>query len=157
MRAGLLRYLIDDNFKKHILQFPQENWWISVKGHPSEQTCTIPIARQRLSGHNFEFGRISFACYFAPHRWPNGFPRKAAVLFANAAKTVDPNGPAVRIINMITLKCDFFMSYYTCILRSRTSTSYYFEHCKDLQKRIANHNAGKVRSTKHNCPWHPLF
>ena len=55
---------------------------------------------------------------------------------------------------MITLKCDFFMSFYTYILKSETSAGYYFGHCKDLQKRIANHNAGKVRSTKHNRPWH---
>jgi len=80
---------------------------------------------------------------------------KAAVLFAECcAKTVDTKGPGIRIINMITLKCDFFMSFYTYILKSETSAGYYFGHCKDLQKRIANHNAGKVRSTKHNRPWH---
>jgi len=45
------------------------------------------------------------------------------------------------------------MPYYTYILRAEASARYYFGHCKELDKRISNHNAGKVRSTKHCRPW----
>jgi putative endonuclease len=44
------------------------------------------------------------------------------------------------------------LAYFTYILKSLKDQGYYFGHCEDLQKRLKNHNAGKVRSTKGRRP-----
>lgn len=43
--------------------------------------------------------------------------------------------------------------YYTYILLSKTKHKFYFGSAKDLQRRFALHNEGKVQSTKCGIPW----
>ena len=43
--------------------------------------------------------------------------------------------------------------YYTYILKSEKCKKYYYGHTKDLVKRVKQHNAGRVRSTKSCKPW----
>ena len=45
------------------------------------------------------------------------------------------------------------MSYFTYIIKSDKTRSYYFGHCQDLSIRLLRHNAGKVKSTKNKKPW----
>ena len=45
------------------------------------------------------------------------------------------------------------MPFFTYILISSNSGNYYFGHCKNLSIRLAQHNSGKVRSTKARRPW----
>ena len=45
------------------------------------------------------------------------------------------------------------MKYYTYILQSETHETFYYGHCEDLEKRISQHNKGKVRYTKGRMPW----
>ena len=42
--------------------------------------------------------------------------------------------------------------YYTYILKSEKDGGYYFGHCANLEIRLAQHNQGKVRSTKGRRP-----
>lgn len=43
--------------------------------------------------------------------------------------------------------------FYTYILKSDRTKRHYYGSCEDLEKRLGNHNAGKVRSTKAFVPW----
>ena len=43
--------------------------------------------------------------------------------------------------------------FFTYILKSETAGTFYYGHTKDIQNRVAKHNAGKVRSTKSKRPW----
>ena len=43
--------------------------------------------------------------------------------------------------------------FYTYILRSLKDSRYYYGHTADLDKRLKEHNAGKVRSTKGRIPF----
>jgi putative endonuclease len=43
--------------------------------------------------------------------------------------------------------------YYTYILISELYGRYYYGHTANLEKRISEHNKGKVRSTKSRRPW----
>ena len=45
------------------------------------------------------------------------------------------------------------MKYYAYILQSESHKTFYYGHCKDLEKRIDQHNKGKVRYTKGRKPW----
>jgi putative endonuclease len=45
------------------------------------------------------------------------------------------------------------MPYYTYILVSEKNGRRYFGSCENLEKRLSNHNAGKVRSTKPYRPY----
>lgn len=47
----------------------------------------------------------------------------------------------------------FFMPFFTYILISSNSGNYYFGHCENLSIRLAQHNSGKVGSTKARRPW----
>jgi len=46
-----------------------------------------------------------------------------------------------------------FMSYYVYILQSKSHLTYYYGHCANLDKRISEHNNGKVRYSKGRRPW----
>ena len=50
-----------------------------------------------------------------------------------------------------------FMSYYAYILVSEQTARRYFGSCENLETRLANHNAGKVRSTKAYRPYRVLY
>ena len=43
--------------------------------------------------------------------------------------------------------------FYVYILKSSLDNGYYYGYCADLIKRIKQHNAGKVRSTKSRRPF----
>lgn len=45
------------------------------------------------------------------------------------------------------------MSYAAYILRSEASGTYYKGSCEDLNQRLAQHNQGRVRSTRAKGPW----
>ena len=45
------------------------------------------------------------------------------------------------------------MNYSTYILKSEITGKHYYGHTADLAKRLKNHNAKKVRSTKAYVPW----
>jgi putative endonuclease len=45
------------------------------------------------------------------------------------------------------------MSFYTYILQSQSHLTYYYGQCKNLERRLKQHNAGKVRYTKGRMPW----
>jgi putative endonuclease len=42
--------------------------------------------------------------------------------------------------------------FFAYILKSEKTGSHYYGHCEDLEERLKNHNAGKVRSTKSKRP-----
>ena len=49
------------------------------------------------------------------------------------------------------------MSCYVYILRSCRNNRYYIGSTKNIEKRLKDHNQGKVRSTKSYIPWILLF
>ena len=46
---------------------------------------------------------------------------------------------------------------YCYILKSTESNKYYIGCTNDLMDRLALHNAGKVKSTKHDRPWTIIY
>ena len=52
---------------------------------------------------------------------------------------------------------DFFMPFYTYILRSLKDNRFYYGHTSDLNIRLQNHNKGKVRSTKSRIPFEIFY
>jgi putative endonuclease len=51
------------------------------------------------------------------------------------------------------LRVAFLFMYYTYILYSSSTDRYYVGSCDDLTIRIAQHNAGRNKSTKAGVPW----
>ncbi|MFA6099024.1 MAG: GIY-YIG nuclease family protein [Patescibacteria group bacterium] len=49
------------------------------------------------------------------------------------------------------------MNYFTYILRSLKDNSYYIGSTDNLNKRVAQHNQGSVRSTKGRLPWELIY
>ncbi|MEX0649226.1 MAG: GIY-YIG nuclease family protein, partial [Balneolaceae bacterium] len=47
--------------------------------------------------------------------------------------------------------------FYTYILRSEQFEKHYYGHTEDLEKRLNDHNRGKVRSTKAYRPWFLIY
>ena len=47
--------------------------------------------------------------------------------------------------------------YYTYILESKKSGNYYIGSTSDLIRRLAEHNSGKVKSTKLRAPWEVFY
>ena len=45
------------------------------------------------------------------------------------------------------------MKFYAYILQSESHETFYYGHCEDIEKRIYQHNKGKVRYTKGRMPW----
>ncbi len=45
------------------------------------------------------------------------------------------------------------MLYYTYILKSQSHGTYYYGSTENLDKRLQEHNKGKVRYTKGRLPW----
>jgi putative endonuclease len=45
------------------------------------------------------------------------------------------------------------MAYFTYILKSQKDGRYYFGHTNDIEKRLNEHNRGKVKSTKGRTPF----
>ncbi len=46
-----------------------------------------------------------------------------------------------------------FRIYYSYILRSLKDNSFYYGSTSDLEKRLSEHNKGKVKYTKSRFPW----
>ena len=47
--------------------------------------------------------------------------------------------------------------FFVYILRSKKSGRYYIGHTSDINKRLKEHNSGKVRSTKAYVPWEVAY
>lgn len=47
--------------------------------------------------------------------------------------------------------------FYIYILKSQKNASFYIGFCKDIKKRVKQHNAGLVRSTKRYIPWNLMY
>lgn len=47
--------------------------------------------------------------------------------------------------------------YYVYIIKSKIDGNLYFGSTKDLKKRFAEHNSGKVFSTKHRKPFELVY
>ena len=47
--------------------------------------------------------------------------------------------------------------YVTYILKSELTGRYYYGHTKNLENRLKQHNAGRVRSTKAYRPWNVIY
>ncbi|MTI89642.1 MAG: GIY-YIG nuclease family protein [Balneolaceae bacterium] len=45
------------------------------------------------------------------------------------------------------------MSYHTYILKSESHGTYYYGCSEDVEERLKQHNAGRVRYTKGRRPW----
>jgi putative endonuclease len=52
----------------------------------------------------------------------------------------------------LCLRAEWVM-HQAYILESGLDGTFYKGSCADLEKRLADHNAGRVRSTKHRRPW----
>ena len=49
------------------------------------------------------------------------------------------------------------MQYFVYIIRSKKDKGYYVGLTANVEARLAYHNAGKVRSTKHRAPFELLY
>ncbi len=49
------------------------------------------------------------------------------------------------------------LMYYTYVLDSEKNNRLYVGSSGDLQKRLAEHNNGEVKSTKAYCPWEIVY
>jgi len=49
------------------------------------------------------------------------------------------------------------MRYYIYILQSKKDHKYYIGQTSDVEKRLAEHNRGKVHSTKHRIPLEVIY
>ena len=47
--------------------------------------------------------------------------------------------------------------YYVYILHSKIKGRYYIGCCKNMKRRLGEHNSGKVRSTKAHIPWEIVY
>ncbi|MDR3627736.1 MAG: GIY-YIG nuclease family protein [Ignavibacteriaceae bacterium] len=47
--------------------------------------------------------------------------------------------------------------YYIYILKSKDSNHFYIGHTADLEKRLSEHNSGRVKSTKKYLPWQVIY
>ncbi len=47
--------------------------------------------------------------------------------------------------------------FFVYILRSKKSERYYTGHTANIDKRLKEHNSGKVRSTKAYVPWEIVY
>ena len=76
-------------------------------------------------------------------------------------KTVEPQGsggsnPSSSAKAMPT-GVAFNVMYYTYILRSEKTGSYYYGHSHSPEERLEQHNSGRVRSTKSKIPWKIIY
>ena len=46
---------------------------------------------------------------------------------------------------------------FTYLLKSAENDMYYTGISEDCEKRLKQHNEGKVKSTKNNCPWSLVY
>jgi putative endonuclease len=54
-------------------------------------------------------------------------------------------------------KCGGIEMFYVYVLKSLVVERYYIGHTTDLEKRLAEHNRGKTRSTKGYLPWRLVY
>ncbi|MFC2082306.1 GIY-YIG nuclease family protein [Bacteroidota bacterium] len=47
--------------------------------------------------------------------------------------------------------------YYVYILKSMSHDRFYIGHTKNIEKRLSDHNRGKVKSTKPFVPWEIVY
>jgi putative endonuclease len=49
------------------------------------------------------------------------------------------------------------MAFFVYILKSEVLNRHYYGHSENIQKRLNEHNKGKVRSTKPYRPWKVIY
>ena len=49
------------------------------------------------------------------------------------------------------------MSFHMYILFSKSRDRYYIGHTNNIERRLAEHNSGQTKSTKHGIPWELVF
>jgi putative endonuclease len=49
------------------------------------------------------------------------------------------------------------MAFFVYIIRSEISGTVYKGCCENFEKRLRDHNAGRVKSTKHRRPWNKHY
>jgi len=49
------------------------------------------------------------------------------------------------------------MKYFVYILQSQKDHKYYIGQTSDIERRVAEHNRGKVKSTKHRSPFKIIY
>ena len=49
------------------------------------------------------------------------------------------------------------MPFYAYVIFSKSSGRYYKGHCKDIDVRLIEHNAGKTKSIKAYIPWEIIY
>ena len=54
-------------------------------------------------------------------------------------------------------KGTFSLQFYVYVLKSESTGTSYVGHSKDLDKRIAEHNHGKSKSTRGKGPWRIIY
>jgi putative endonuclease len=47
--------------------------------------------------------------------------------------------------------------YYVYVLKSQKDGRFYIGYTDNLERRVSNHNKGKVRSTKHRIPFNLVY
>jgi len=47
--------------------------------------------------------------------------------------------------------------YNVYVIQSSLNNGYYIGHTKNLEKRLEQHNSGKIRSTKNGNPWQLVY
>ena len=48
-------------------------------------------------------------------------------------------------------------AYYTYVLRSLSTKRFYIGHAADVSKRLAEHNNGRIVSTRNRGPWELIY
>jgi putative endonuclease len=80
--------------------------------------------------------------------------RRWQAVDAAVLKTVDQNwGLESSLHSAGKFYRHFFMPFFTYILYSQQYNKHYYGSCSNLEVRLKNHNAGKVRSTKAYRPY----
>ena len=47
--------------------------------------------------------------------------------------------------------------YWVYLLQSERNGRYYVGYCEDVERRLEQHNAGKVKATRHIRPWRVAY
>ncbi|MDP3799936.1 MAG: GIY-YIG nuclease family protein, partial [bacterium] len=76
----------------------------------------------------------------------------AAIKAFNALPNLNP--AAIKAFNALPLLSNMF---YVYVIKSKMDGNLYFGSTNDLKKRFAEHNSGKVFSTKHRKPFELVY
>jgi len=72
-------------------------------------------------------------------------------VYAKNVALVLPKASQGKILMLKKSKFFIIMNYYTYVLRSESHGTFYYGHSEDLDRRLNQHNMGRVRYTKGGC------